>query len=57
MVETLQVWHSRLGFESGNSSLFQQLRPVKVSRSVLITVSLQFQVFLLPLLELLGFHA
>ncbi|XP_069639806.1 galactocerebrosidase isoform X3 [Haliaeetus albicilla] len=30
MVETLQVWHSRLGFESGNSSLFQQLHPVKV---------------------------
>ncbi|NXE25864.1 GALC Galactocerebrosidase, partial [Ardeotis kori] len=30
MVETLQVWHSRLGFESGNSSLFQQLRPLKV---------------------------
>ncbi|XP_040457220.1 galactocerebrosidase isoform X1 [Falco naumanni] len=30
MVETLQVWHSRLGFESGNTSLFQQLCPVKV---------------------------
>ncbi|KAM6311692.1 galactocerebrosidase [Aegotheles albertisi] len=30
MVETLQVWHSRLGFESENSSLFQQLHPVKV---------------------------
>ncbi|NXE13871.1 GALC Galactocerebrosidase, partial [Lophotis ruficrista] len=30
MVETLQVWHSRLGFESGNSSLFQQLHPLKV---------------------------
>ncbi|NXX91720.1 GALC Galactocerebrosidase, partial [Centropus bengalensis] len=30
MVETLQVWHSRLGFESGNSSLFQQLHPVNV---------------------------
>ncbi|XP_076201356.1 galactocerebrosidase isoform X3 [Aptenodytes patagonicus] len=30
MVQTLQVWHSRLGFESGNSSLFQQLHPVKV---------------------------
>ncbi|KAJ7415643.1 Galactocerebrosidase [Pitangus sulphuratus] len=32
MVETLQVWHSRLGFESGNSSLFQRLHPVKVWR-------------------------
>ncbi|XP_017938413.1 galactocerebrosidase isoform X1 [Manacus vitellinus] len=32
MVETLQVWHSRLGFDSGNSSLFQRLRPVKVWR-------------------------
>ncbi|NXF37154.1 GALC Galactocerebrosidase, partial [Nyctibius bracteatus] len=32
MVETLQVWHSRLGFESGNSSLFQQLHPVKVCK-------------------------
>uniref|UniRef100_A0A8C3QGL8 Galactocerebrosidase n=1 Tax=Cyanoderma ruficeps TaxID=181631 RepID=A0A8C3QGL8_9PASS len=30
MVETLQVWHSRLDFESGNSSLFQQLHPVNV---------------------------
>ncbi|NXI36363.1 GALC Galactocerebrosidase, partial [Galbula dea] len=30
MVETLQVWHSRLGFDSGNSSLFQQLHPVKI---------------------------
>ncbi|KAM6075418.1 galactocerebrosidase isoform 3-T3 [Chlamydotis macqueenii] len=30
MVETLQMWHSRLGFESGNSSLFQQLHPLKV---------------------------
>ncbi|KAL2303857.1 hypothetical protein Nmel_009138 [Mimus melanotis] len=29
MVETLQVWHSRLDFESGKSSLFQQLHPVK----------------------------
>ncbi|NWY54701.1 GALC Galactocerebrosidase, partial [Chionis minor] len=29
-VETLQVWHSRLDFESGNSSLFQQLHPIKV---------------------------
>ncbi|KAM4779496.1 galactocerebrosidase isoform 1-T1 [Cyanocitta cristata] len=32
MVETLQVWHSRLDFESGKSSLFQQLNPVKVWR-------------------------
>ncbi|OPJ81598.1 galactocerebrosidase isoform B [Patagioenas fasciata monilis] len=31
-VETLQVWHSRLGFESGNSSLFHQLHPVKVQK-------------------------
>ncbi|NWU88740.1 GALC Galactocerebrosidase, partial [Upupa epops] len=29
-VKTLQVWHSRLDFESGNSSLFQQLHPLKV---------------------------
>ncbi|XP_021258153.1 galactocerebrosidase isoform X3 [Numida meleagris] len=31
-LKTLHVWHSRLGFESANSSLFEQLRPVKVSR-------------------------
>ncbi|KAM9555784.1 galactocerebrosidase isoform 1-T1 [Guaruba guarouba] len=30
MVKTLQVWHSRLDFESGSSNLFQQLHPVKV---------------------------
>ncbi|XP_005483199.3 galactocerebrosidase isoform X1 [Zonotrichia albicollis] len=32
MVQTLQVWHSRLDFESGNSSLFQQLHPLRVWR-------------------------
>ncbi|NXB09888.1 GALC Galactocerebrosidase, partial [Cnemophilus loriae] len=30
MVQTLQVWHSRLDFEFGNSTLFQQLHPVNV---------------------------
>lgn len=31
-LETLQVWYSKLGFESANSSLFEQLHPVKVWR-------------------------
>ncbi|NWV15221.1 GALC Galactocerebrosidase, partial [Ptilonorhynchus violaceus] len=30
MVKTLQVWHSRLDFEFGKSSLFQKLHSVKV---------------------------
>ncbi|XP_030308226.1 LOW QUALITY PROTEIN: galactocerebrosidase [Calypte anna] len=34
MVETLQVWHSRLSFESGKSILFQQLHPVKVGKGI-----------------------
>ncbi|XP_068802833.1 galactocerebrosidase isoform X1 [Struthio camelus] len=32
MVKTLQVWHSRLGFESARSTFFQQLHPMKVWR-------------------------